>query len=48
MPLAVTVTLLVLGVTAIVAVAGYLIHKSEEREERKEFSRVSQPDILKH
>jgi hypothetical protein len=44
MPLAVIVTLLVLGVTALTAVAGYLIDKGEEREERKEFTRVSHSD----
>jgi hypothetical protein len=44
MPLAVTVTLLVLGVTAMAAVAGYLIDKGEEREERKEFTRISHPE----
>jgi len=43
MPLGITVTLLVLGVTAMIAVAGYLIDKGEEREERKEFTRVSHP-----
>ena len=41
MPLGITVTLLVLGVTALAAVAGYLIDKSEERQERREFTRVS-------
>jgi len=44
MPLAVTVTLLVLGITAMTAVVGYLIDKGEECEERKEFTRVSHPD----
>ncbi len=36
MPLALTVTLLVLGVTALAALSGYLIDKGEEREERKQ------------
>ena len=44
MPLAVTVTLLVLAVTAVAAVAGYLIDKGEEREERKNLTRVSHRD----
>jgi hypothetical protein len=44
MPLGVIVTLLVLSVTALTAVAGYLIDKGEEQEERKEFTRVSHPD----
>jgi len=34
--LGVIVTLLVLGVTALSAVAGYLIDKSEEREEHRQ------------
>jgi hypothetical protein len=34
MPLGLAVLLLVLGVTALVAVAGYVIDKSEERLER--------------
>ncbi len=38
MPLAVTVTLLVLGITCLVAVAGYWIDKGEEREERGQFT----------
>jgi hypothetical protein len=41
MPLPVTVTLLVLGVTMLAAVAGYLIDKSEEREERGVFTRLN-------
>jgi len=43
MPLGITVTLLVLGVTALAGVAGYLIDKSEERQERQPFTRVSRP-----
>lgn len=43
MPLALTVTLLVLGVTALAAAAGYLIDKSEQREERKDFSGTTRP-----
>jgi hypothetical protein len=39
MPLPVTVTLIVLGVTCLAAVAGYLIDKGEERQERKQFNR---------
>ena len=39
MPLALTVTLLVLGVTVLAAVGGYLIDKEEEREERKELTK---------
>jgi hypothetical protein len=38
MPLGITVTLLVLGVTVLTAVAAYLIDKDEEREERKQFT----------
>ena len=38
MPLGITVVLLVLGVTALFALAGYLIDKSEASEERKEFT----------
>ncbi len=34
MPLGLVVLLLVLGVTALVGVAGYVIDKSEERKER--------------
>jgi hypothetical protein len=36
MPLAVTVVLLVTGVTALVAVAGYLIDIGVRREEKKQ------------
>jgi len=43
MPLGITVTLLVLGVTVLVGVAGYLVDKSEERQERQPFTRVSRP-----
>ena len=39
MPLAVTVTLVVLGVTCLAAVAGYLIDKSEQRREREEVTK---------
>ena len=39
MPLALTVTLLVLGVTVLTGLAGYLLDKEEQREERKEFIR---------
>ena len=36
MPLALTVVLLVLGVTAVVGVAAYLVDRSTARQERKE------------
>jgi hypothetical protein len=36
MPLGLTVLLLVVGVTVIFGVAGYLIEKSAERNERKQ------------
>ena len=36
MPIAVTVILLVLGVTAVVGIAGYLVDRSTARQERKE------------
>ncbi len=36
MPLALTVLLLVLGVTAVVGVAGYVVDRSTARQERKE------------
>jgi hypothetical protein len=36
MPLAVTVVLLVTGVTALVAIAGYLIDLGVRRQEKKE------------
>ncbi len=36
MPLALTVVLLVLGVTAVVGVAGYVVDRSTARQERKE------------
>jgi hypothetical protein len=35
MPLGLTVLVLVLGVTVLVGLAGYVIDKSEERQERK-------------
>jgi hypothetical protein len=36
MPLAVTVVLLVLGVTAVVGIAAYVVDRSTARQERKE------------
>ena len=36
MPLAVTVTLLVLGITVMTAVVGYLIDRSAARNDRRE------------
>ena len=36
MPLALAVVLLVLGVTALVAIAGYLVDRSTARQERKD------------
>lgn len=36
MPLALTVLLLVFAVTAVVAIAGYLVDRSTARQERKE------------
>jgi len=39
MPLALIVLLLVLSVTALAALGGYLIDKGEEREERKELTK---------
>ena len=42
MPLALTVLLVVLGVTVLTAIGGYLIDKSEENDERKEFTRISE------
>jgi hypothetical protein len=36
MPLALAVVLLVLGVTALVGIAGYLVDRSTARQERKD------------
>jgi uncharacterized membrane protein YsdA (DUF1294 family) len=36
MPLALTVVLLVLGVTAVVGIAAYIVDRSTARQERKE------------
>jgi len=36
MPIALTVVLLVLGVTAVVGIAAYLVDRSTARQERKE------------
>jgi hypothetical protein len=36
MPLALTVVLLVLGVTAVVGIAAYVVDRSTARQERKE------------
>lgn len=44
MPLGITVTLLVLGVTVAAAVAGYLIDKGEEQQERLGITTVSDPE----
>lgn len=48
MPLGITVTLLVLGVTVAAAVAGYLIDKSEERQERMGITTVAEPKNSSH